>query len=58
LWANGLTPGSDGLTFEWKDFDADGARTSAQGGSKVATKLFEFFESDASAQHWFISQWR
>jgi hypothetical protein len=56
LWANGLTPRSDGLTFERSDFDADGVHTSAQGAFQVATKLFEFIESDPSAQHWFFSK--
>jgi hypothetical protein len=55
LWADGLTPRSDGLIWERSDFEPDGVHTSAQGALKVATKLFEFFESDPSAQHWFIS---
>jgi len=56
LWADGLTPRSDGLIWERSDFEPDGVHTSAQGALKVATKLFEFFESDPSAQHWFFSQ--
>jgi hypothetical protein len=56
LWADGLTPRSDGLIWEASDFEPDGVHTSAQGALKVATKLFEFIESDPSAQHWFISR--
>jgi hypothetical protein len=56
LWADGLTPRSDGLVWERSDFEPDGVHTSAQGALKVATKLFEFFESDPSAQSWFFSQ--
>ena len=56
LWADGLAPRSDGLIWERGDFELDGVHPSAQGALKVATKLFEFFESDASAQHWFFSQ--
>ncbi len=56
LWANGMTPRSDGLTWERDDFEPDGVHTSAQGAAKVATKLLEFFESDRTAQPWFLSQ--
>jgi hypothetical protein len=56
LWADGLTPRSDGLLWERSDFEPDGVHPSAQGALKVATKLFEFFENDPSAQHWFLSQ--
>jgi hypothetical protein len=55
LWADGLTPRGDGLVWERSDFEPDGVHTSAQGALKVATKLFEFFESDPSAQSWFFS---
>ena len=56
LWADGMTPRSDGLIWERSDFEPDGVHPSAQGALKVATKLFEFFENDPSAQHWFFSQ--
>lgn len=56
LWADGMTPRSDGLLWERSDFEADGVHPSAQGARKVATKLLEFFESDPSARPWFISQ--
>lgn len=55
LWADGLTPRSDGLIWERGDFELDGVHTSAQGAMKVATKLYEFLEHDSSAQSWFFS---
>ena len=56
LWANGLTPRRDGLSWVRGDFDSDGVHPSAQGALKVATMLLEFFESDAPAQRWFFSK--
>ena len=55
LWADGLTPRSDGLTWERGDFEPDGVHTSAQGALKVATMLFEFFQKDTAAKLWFFS---
>lgn len=55
LWADGLTPRRDGLVWERGDFEPDGVHPSLQGALKAATKLFEFFESDPSAQPWFLS---
>jgi hypothetical protein len=55
LWADGLRPRSDGLIWERTDFEPDGVHPSAQGALKVATKLYEFFESDPVAQPWFFS---
>ena len=56
LWADGMTPRSDGLIWERSDFELDGVHPSAQGALKVGTKLFEFFESDPTTQPWFFSQ--
>ena len=55
LWANGMTPRSDGLIWERSDFEPDGVHTSAQGALKVATMLLEFFQKDAAANLWFFS---
>ena len=55
LWADGLTPRSDGLIWERSDFEPDGVHPSAQGVSKVATMLLEFFQSDTAAKSWFLS---
>ena len=55
LWANGLTPRSDGLIWERSDFELDGVHTSPQGALKVATMLLEFFQKDAVGKRWFFS---
>ena len=55
LWADGLTPRSDGLSWERSDFEPDGVHTSPQGALKVATMLLEFFQKDTAANLWFFS---
>jgi len=55
LWADGLTPRSDGLSWERSDFEPDGVHPSAQGVLKVATMLLEFFQNDIAAKPWFFS---
>ena len=55
LWADGLTPRSDGLFWERSDFEPDGVHPSAQGALKVATMLLEFFQKDTAAKSWFFS---
>ena len=54
LWADGLTPRSDGLIWERSDFEPDGVHPSAQGVLKVATMLLEFFQNDTAAKPWFF----
>ena len=55
LWADGMTPRSDGLVWERKDFESDGVHPSSQGVLKVATMLLEFFQNDTTAKPWFLS---
>ena len=55
LWADGLTPRSDGLIWERSDFEPDGVHPSSQGVLKVATMLLEFFQNDTAAKPWFLS---
>jgi hypothetical protein len=55
LWADGMTPRSDGLIWRRSDFESDGVHPSAQGASKVATMLLEFFQKDPAAKFWFFS---
>jgi hypothetical protein len=55
LWADGLTPRSDGLIWERSDFEPDGVHPSEQGALKVATMLLEFFQNETAAKAWFLS---
>lgn len=55
LWADGLTPRSDGLTWECADFwESDGTHPSASGTQKVAEMLVRFFRSDPTTRGWYI----
>ena len=53
LWADGLTPRSDGLTWQCSDFEGDGVHPSPAGEQKVAALLRNFFHSDPTAIPWF-----
>jgi hypothetical protein len=55
LWADGLTPRSDGLTWACSDFVADGTHPSQAGASKVAGLLRDFFHTDSTARPWFLA---
>lgn len=55
LWADGLNPRSDGLTWEQDDFSSDGTHPSETGREKVGGALLDFFLSDPRAQPWFLS---
>ncbi len=54
LWADGLTPGADGLTWECSDFASDGTHPGATGRQKVAQRLLEFVRRDATAREWYL----
>jgi hypothetical protein len=56
LWADGLTPRSDGLTWACNDLESDGTHPSSSGRQKVAQLLREFFTTDPTARPWFIGQ--
>lgn len=53
LWADGLTPRADGLTWACSELQADGTHPSAAGQIKVAAMLLSFFKSDATSRGWF-----
>jgi hypothetical protein len=55
MWADGLTPRSDGLTWECDDFRNDMTHPSEQGKQKVANLLFNFFITDSTAT-WFTNR--
>jgi hypothetical protein len=54
LWADGIHPRSDGLTWECEDFIEDGAHPSPTGIAKVSERLLSFFEGDSTTVSWFV----
>ena len=54
LWGDGLNARSDLLQWECGDLEADGTHPSEAGEGKVASLLFDFFRSDATAKTWFL----
>lgn len=55
-WANGLTPRSDGLTWQCADFVNDGTHPSTSGREKVAQMLLGFVQGEATAASWYLAQ--
>lgn len=53
LWADGITPREDGLTWTRDDLGPDGTHPSEAGRNKVAKLLLEFFKDDPMAGSWF-----
>jgi len=54
LWADGIHPRSDGLTWECEDFIEDGAHHSPLGIAKVSARLLDFFSTDPTTVPWFM----
>ena len=55
LWADGLTPRSDGLIWRCEDLVTDGTHPSTSGRDKVAQMLLAFFRSDETTKPWYLS---
>lgn len=53
LWADGLTPRSDGLTWACGEFAEDGTHPAAGGRQKVGQLLLTFFQRDPTAREWY-----
>ena len=53
LWADGLTPRSDGLTWPCSDFADDGTHPGDPARDKVAAMLLDFFKTNETARGWF-----
>jgi hypothetical protein len=54
LWADGLTPRHDGLTWACSDLANDGTHPSAAGRQKVASRLMDFVRMDPTAREWYL----
>jgi len=53
LWADGLTPRSDGLTWPCADLQSDGTHPSMSGETKVGTMLLNFMLGSRFSAPWF-----
>lgn len=53
LWADGLTPRSDGLTWPRNCFASDGLHPSPKGNGVIANLLLNFFANDPLTAGWF-----
>ena len=55
IWADGLVPRGDGLTWLCSDTESDFTHPSPNGGvAKVARQLLSFFKTDPTATPWFL----
>lgn len=55
LWADGVSPRSDGLTWACAELQSDGTHPSPLGQQKVANMLLNFFHSDSTARAWYLA---
>jgi len=55
LWADGLAPRSDGLTWACSEYNDDGTHPATPARKKVADMLMDFFKSDGTAKPWFLT---
>ncbi len=53
LWADGITPRADGLTYVRDDLAGDGTHPSRAGQDKVARLMLNFYTTDPLAKSWF-----
>ncbi|MEO7866610.1 MAG: T9SS type A sorting domain-containing protein [Candidatus Eisenbacteria bacterium] len=53
LWADGLTPRSDGLTWTCSEFQTDGTHPATAAQLKIADSLLVFFQRDVTTAPWY-----
>ncbi len=53
LWADGLTPRSDGLTWACADLNTDGTHPANSGRAKVGGMILSFLLAEPTAANWF-----
>ncbi len=53
LWADGVNPRSDGLTWVCDDFAPDGVHPAASAVDKAASRLLSQFKTDPTSKNWF-----
>ena len=58
MWANGLTPRSDGFVWTCQDYTSDGIHPSLpplSGRDKGANLMMNFFKTDDTTAPWFLA---
>lgn len=55
LWADGLNPRCDGMTYLCTDLQMDGTHPSNTGQQKVAQMLLDFVTTDTTARQWYLA---
>jgi hypothetical protein len=55
IWADGMTPRSDGLVWQRSDFEDDGQHPSQAGETKVGQMLLDFFKNSLYTKCWFVA---
>jgi hypothetical protein len=55
LWADGLNPRSDGLTWATTDYEIDLTHPNVSGQTKVVGMLLNFFKTNPRAACWFVA---
>jgi len=55
LWADGLSPRTDGLTWACSELQQDGTHPSSTGQRKVADLLLMFLRTDSTAREWYLA---
>jgi len=56
MWADGVKPRSDGLTWVRDELGGDGMHPSKTGQMKVAKMLMDFLKTDPTSKPWFVAK--